>query len=88
MVTKLVLIAGWAMAGMQLRRLRRGLGGIAGSDQGEGFVRRCWAFRRSWHILVKRGVCFDVSSPATTDTQTPTAAEARKSDGIFTLVKD
>ena len=37
-VTRPVLIVGWGMMGTLLRRLRGGLGGIGGFDDGEGLV--------------------------------------------------
>ena len=41
---RVVLILGWGMMDIRRRRLRGGLGGIGGFDEGEGFVYRSWAF--------------------------------------------
>lgn len=41
---RVVLIVGWGMMGIRRRRLRGGLGGIGGFDEGEGSGYRSWAF--------------------------------------------
>ena len=46
-VTRLVLMVAWAMMGTLLRRVRRGQGGIGGSDEGEGLdLRSVYDLRR------------------------------------------
>lgn len=58
-VTRPVLMVGWAMMAMRLRRPRR-LGETGGSDQGEGLVRPFWVFERFGKIPVMQARCLEL----------------------------